>query len=364
MTIKNAVIVYGSPRLKKSGSFHLGENFAIGLKKGGVSIEEIMVHKKNIKPCLGCFTCWTKTPGICVSHDDMVEILPILDNADLIVYAVPLYIYSIPGPVKTFLDRQLPLAEPYLVEKNGITSHPRRNKGKILKAFIISVAGFPELSHFDAMIATFKKLFRPHEERYLGEILIGGANQMSEDASQSGYVELYKLIQQAGFEISQNERVSQSTQTQIEELTSFTPEKIKKYQNMANQYWDTFIKKDYTQVEITQLDDQPLKMSDGGNSAYFAMMASQYNPNAFPGMKSILQFEFETDSYYLLIDKDICNAFAGSYPNPTLKIKSPEEIWMKIVAGELSGQKSFMDGLYTIEGDMNLLLNLNKIFTN
>jgi len=364
MTIKNAVIVYGSPRLKKSGSFHLGENFAIGLKKGGVSIEEIMVHKKNIKPCLGCFTCWTKTPGKCVSQDDMVELLPLLDNADLVVYAIPLYIYSVPGLVKTFLDRQLPLSEPYFVEKNGVTSHPRRNKGKILKAFILSVAGFPELSHFDAMIATFKKLFRPHEERYLGEILIAGANSMSEDASQGGYVELYKLIQQAGFEISQNERVSQTTQTQIKELTYFSPEKVKNFQKMGNQYWDTFIEKDYTQEEITQFDTQPLKTSDGGNSAYFARMASQYNPNAFPGMKSILQFDFETDSYYLLIENDKCNAFAGSYLNPTLKIKSPEEIWMKIVAGELSGQKSFMDGLYTIEGDMNLLLNLNKIFPN
>jgi len=364
MTIKNAVIVYGSPRLKKSGSFHLGENFAIGLKKGGVSIEEIMVHKKNIKPCLGCFTCWTKTPGKCVHHDDMEEILPIIDKADLIVYAIPLYIYSVPGPVKIFLDRQLPLAEPYLIEKDGITQHPRRNKGKILKAFILSVAGFPEISHFDAMIAMYKKLFKPNNERYLGEILIGGANQMADDASQGAYGELYGLIQQAGFEVSKNERVSQSTLTQIEELTSFTPEKIKNFQKMANLYWDTFIEKDYTQGEITQIDEQPLKMSDGGNSAYFATMASQYNPNAFPGMKSIIQFEFETDSYYLLIDEDKCTAFAGSYPAPTLKINSPEELWMKIAAGEVSGQKSFMDGLYTIEGDMNLLLNLNKLFTN
>ncbi|MFX1532531.1 MAG: SCP2 sterol-binding domain-containing protein [Promethearchaeota archaeon] len=37
---------------------------------------------------------------------------------------------------------------------------------------------------------------------------------------------------------------------------------------------------------------------------------------------------------------------------------------MKIVAGEVSGQKAFMDGSYTIKGDMNLLLNLNKLFTN
>jgi hypothetical protein len=294
----------------------------------------------------------------------MEDILPIIDNADLIVYAVPLYIYSVPGPVKTFLDRQLPLVEPYFVEKDGITAHPRRNKGKNLKTFILSVAGFPELSHFDAMIGMYKKLFKPNDERYLGEILIGWANQMSNDAFQSDYSELYNLIQQAGFEVSKNERVSQSTLTQIKELTSFTPEQVKNFQKIGNLYWDSIIEKDNIQREVAQIDDPPLKMSDGGTSAYFAVMASQYNPSAFPGMKSIIQFEFETESYYLLIDEDECTAFAGKYSTPTLKIKSPEELWMKIAAGEISGQKSFMDGLFTIEGDMKLLLNLNKLFAN
>lgn len=363
MVIKNAVIVYGSPRLKKSGSFHLGEHFAIGLKKGGVTIEEIMIRKKNIKPCLGCFSCWSKSPGKCIQHDDMEEILPILDKADLVVYAVPLYIYSVPGPVKTFLDRQLPLVEPYLITKDGMTSHPRRNKEKNLKIFILSVAGFPEKSHFDAMIAMFKKFSRPTKERYLGDILIGGANPMSEDGAQKNYMELYRFIEQAGFEISKNERVAESTQKQIDELTSFTPEKIKQFQNLANQYWDSFIEKEYNQLEILQIDEQPLKISDGGNSAYFAGMATQYNPNAFPGMKSILQFEFETESYYLIINENNCTAFTGKYPNPTLKIKSPEEIWMKITTGELSGQKCFMDGLFTIEGDLKLLINMDKMFS-
>ena len=364
MVIKNAVIVYGSPRLKKSGSYHLGENFAIGLKKGGVSVDEIMIHKKNIKPCLGCFSCWTKTPGKCIQRDDMDEILPIIDNADLIVYTVPLYIYSVPGPVKTLLDRQLPLVEPYFVNKGGITSHPRRNKDKILKFFILSVAGFPEKSHFDAMITMFKKISRPNKERYLGEILIGGANAMSEDSAQSNYAELYGLIQQAGHEVSKNERVPESILKQIDELTSFTPEQIKNFSKVGNQYWDTFIKKDYTQGEILQIDDHPLKISDGGTSAYFAQMAAQYNPNAIPGMKSVLQFEFEKGSYYLIMNENTCTAYAGKYSTPTLKIISPEGVWMKIVNGELSGQKAFMDGLYTIEGDMNILLNLNKLFTN
>jgi len=364
MVSKNAVIVYGSPRLKKSGSYHLGEHFAKGLKKGGFSIEEIIVHNKKIKPCLGCFTCWSKTPGICVNRDDMDEILPILDQADLVVYSTPLYIYSVPGPLKTFLDRQLPLVEGYMINRNGITAHPRRNKDKTMKTFIISVAGFPEKTHFDAMTAMFKKSFVPNEERYLGEILIGGANSMSEDGAQKDYGDLYNLIEQAGFELSQNMQVSESTLNQIKELTNFTPEKIKTMQNLANQYWDSFIEKDYDQVEIAQLDGQPLKNSDGGNSGYFAGMASSYNPKAVPGMKGVLQFEFETESYYLVMIEDKCTAFAGNYPKPTLKIKSPEEIWMKITKGELSGQKSLMDGLYTIEGDLNLLINIDKLFTN
>jgi hypothetical protein len=294
----------------------------------------------------------------------MDEILPILDQADLVVYATPLYIYSVPGPLKTFLDRQLPLVEGYMINRNGLSSHPRRNKGKILKMFILSVAGFPEISHFDAMTAMFKKSFVPNEDRYLGEILIGGANSMSEDDTQKNYIELYKLIEQAGFELSQNMRVSKSTLNQIKEHTHFTPEKIKTLQYLANQYWDSFIEKDYDQVEITQTDEQPLKISDGGNSGYFAGMASDYNPKAIPGLKGVLQFEFDTGSYYLVMVEDNCTAFAGTFPKPTLKIKSPEEIWMKITNGELSGQQSLMDGLYSIEGDLNLLINIDKMFSN
>jgi multimeric flavodoxin WrbA len=244
MVTKNAVIAYGSPRLRKSGSYHLGQHFANGLKKGGFNISEIMIHEKTIKPCLGCFSCWSTSPGKCVLRDDMDNLLPILYQADLIVYAVPLYIYSVPGPVKTFMDRQIPLAEGYMIEMEGLTAHPRRNKEKTLKAFVLSVAGFPEKVHFDAMIAMFKKFFRPASERYLGEIIIAGANSMAYDHNQQRYAQLYKLIEQAGYELAQNGRVNDSTLKQIDEITHYTSEKIKAFQIAANQYWDSFLEKD------------------------------------------------------------------------------------------------------------------------
>jgi multimeric flavodoxin WrbA len=243
---KNAVIAYGSPRLRKSGSYHLGQHFSQGLKKGGFNIDEIMIHEKTIKPCLGCFSCWSTSPGKCVHRDDMDNLLPILYQADLIVYAVPLYVYSVPGSVKTFMDRQIPLAEGYMNETEGLTAHPRRNKEKALKAFILSVAGFPEKVHFDPMIAMFKQFFRPTRERYLGEIIIAGANSMAYDRNQQRYAQLYTLIEQAGYEIAQNGHVNDSTLNRIDEITRYTPEKIKAFHLATNQYWDSFLRKDST----------------------------------------------------------------------------------------------------------------------
>lgn len=45
----------------------------------------------------------------CVIHDDMEQLLPVLQEADVLVFASPVYYYSICGQLKTFLDRTNPL---------------------------------------------------------------------------------------------------------------------------------------------------------------------------------------------------------------------------------------------------------------
>jgi hypothetical protein len=139
--------------------------------------------------------------------------------------------------------------------------------------FILSVAGFPEKSHFDAMIAIFKKAFRPNSERYLGGIVIAGANSMASDENQKEYAQLCGLVEQAGYELAQTGRVNESTLKQIDEITQYTPEKIKAFQAAVNQYWDSFLEKDSDQVEIMPTDDSPLNTSDGGTAAFFVEMA-------------------------------------------------------------------------------------------
>ena len=53
---------------------------------------------------------------------------------------------------------------------------------------------------------------------------------------------------------------------------------------------------------------------------------------------------------------------AGGAAKPDLTITSPFEVWMDIMAGKADGAQMLMEGKYIAEGDMELLLNMGKMF--
>jgi multimeric flavodoxin WrbA len=86
-----------------------------GMRDAGAEVETIHLREKKIKNCIGCFTCWTKTPGVCVQKDDMTnELFPKSLEADLVVYATPLYHFTVNATLKAFIERTLPMVEPFL----------------------------------------------------------------------------------------------------------------------------------------------------------------------------------------------------------------------------------------------------------
>ena len=90
---------------------HLAE----GMRDAGAEVDVVNLREKKIKNCIGCFTCWTKTPGRCIHKDDMTgELFPKWLEADLVVYATPLYNYAMTASLKAFLERTLPSLEPFL----------------------------------------------------------------------------------------------------------------------------------------------------------------------------------------------------------------------------------------------------------
>lgn len=100
---KKVLILSGSPR-KGGNSDLLCDEFMRGALDSGNTVEKIRVAEKKVAPCLGCYYC-AKNGGKCVQHDDMVELLQKMIDADVLVLASPVYFYSICAQLKAVIDR-------------------------------------------------------------------------------------------------------------------------------------------------------------------------------------------------------------------------------------------------------------------
>jgi len=105
--MSNKVVILSTSPRKNSNSEALAEAFAKGAVEAGNNVEMIRMREKNYRFCTGCFAC--QKTGKCVIKDDMAEIVPKMEQADVLVFATPIYYYEMSGQMKTLLDRANPL---------------------------------------------------------------------------------------------------------------------------------------------------------------------------------------------------------------------------------------------------------------
>ena len=99
----NIIILAGSPR-KNGNTDRLAAAFSAGAKAAGKNVTLFRVANMDIAPCLSCNSCF-KHPGICAQKDDMAEIVAAIVKADAIVFASPVYYFSVSAQLKTAIDR-------------------------------------------------------------------------------------------------------------------------------------------------------------------------------------------------------------------------------------------------------------------
>ncbi len=104
--MKNVLIISSSPR-KNGNSETLASFFAKGACEAGNNVETVYLRNKQISFCRGCMAC--AELGRCVIKDDAVEIAAKMHDADVLVFASPVYYYSVSGQLKTMFDRANPL---------------------------------------------------------------------------------------------------------------------------------------------------------------------------------------------------------------------------------------------------------------
>ncbi len=161
----------GSPRMDKGNTALILDPFLDGVRDGGAEVELFYTSKLNINPCQGDFNCWLKTPGKCHQQDDMQLIHPKLRESDVWVFASPVYVWGVTGPLKNLMDRIIPLVEPFVTLHDGHCSHPLRKGVKRARIVLISNCGFWEIDNFDPLLAQIQTLCRVVGFEFAGTLL-------------------------------------------------------------------------------------------------------------------------------------------------------------------------------------------------
>lgn len=103
---KKILVISTSPRMG-GNSETLADEFTRGAREAGHETEKICLYDKTIEFCKGCLAC-QKTER-CMIHDDAAAIVERMRQADVLVFATPVYFYEMSGQMKTLLDRTNPL---------------------------------------------------------------------------------------------------------------------------------------------------------------------------------------------------------------------------------------------------------------
>lgn len=94
-------------------------------------------------------------------------------------------------------------------------------------------------------------------------------------------------------------------------------------------------------------------------------MPTSFHAAAAGDLRADIQFRLsgeEPCTMFLSIADGKCSAHEGEAKSPALTIIAPTDIWMKMSRGEINKPKALMDGLYKVEGDINLLIKMAELF--
>jgi len=347
-----------SPRTGSVSKTELMLNHLVqGMREAGADVEVVELRKKTVKNCIGCFTCWTKTPGVCIHKDDMSEELyPKWTKSDLVVYATPLYHFLMNASMKAFIERTLPLLEPFLVAREGKTYHPLR--GKHPRMVFLSVAGFPEMSVFDELAFWANSVYGKHGI-LVAQIYRPMAEGLLVPVFESKAKEILEATVQAGREIVASMAVSPET---MERITQPLAEDTGPSFTMANLMWKTCIAEGVTPREFTEKGLVPRPDSI---ESFMMLMPMGFKPEAAGDTRAVVQFRFsggEGGSCHFRIEKGRIEAVQGEAADPDLTIESPFEVWMDIMTGKADGEQMLMARKYEVHGDPALLMRMNEIF--
>jgi len=341
------LVINGSPKGNRSNSYKLTQAFLEGFQasSGGAEIKELQVNRMDIKPCLGCFSCWNKTPGKCCIQDNMSGVIEDMLWADLTVWSFPLYYFTVPGALKNLIDRQLPMVLPFMVERPdslGSGSHPSRYDMSGKRNVIISTCGFYSAEgNYDGVLSLFDHMCGKgnYETIFCGQ---GELFRVPELNGRTG--EYLGCVRQAGEEYAKG-GISRETRNKLKQL--LYPKDV--FESMADASWGV---------------DKETGEKESDALIFTKQMSMLYNKGSWSG-KDLVFDMFYTDigeRYQIVLGKDRAKVLTDCPNTPDTVIETPLTVWRSIAAGEIRGDEALMQHMYKVKGDFNLMLKWDSYF--
>lgn len=228
------IAINAAPRMEAGNTQMILNPFLIGARDQGAQIDLALLGRKTIEPCIGCFTCYAKTPGVCIHDDMMPSLIERIRRADMLVLATPVYLDGMTNLAKICIDRFVPFLDPHFEEDGEGLRHPLRWDFP-KKLFLVSVCGYPGLHNFDPLVMHVKRIARNLHSDYIGSILRPAVFSILMKPKYPDRVRaVLDAVRLSGEELVRYGAVSQFTQAKVAaDICS-----IKELKEAANTYWD------------------------------------------------------------------------------------------------------------------------------
>lgn len=97
------LVLFGSPH--RNGYTHYALDKLLGYVPEPSNVHLVSAYDLNINPCTGCGACQKESSCIYNKDDDFQELDQLINAADIIILASPIYFNGFPAPLKVIIDR-------------------------------------------------------------------------------------------------------------------------------------------------------------------------------------------------------------------------------------------------------------------
>jgi len=163
--------IMGSPR-RQSNTEILLDRALEGAKGRGAEVEKVVVSQLKVSPCQEIYACLKD--GHCPIKDDMQWLYEELLEADHIIFASPIFFYSITSQAKAIVDR----CQALWVRRHVLGIG--RDDDRIRRGLFISVGATRGKRLFDGAVLTVKYFFDAIGVKYSGDLLIRGIDSKAQ----------------------------------------------------------------------------------------------------------------------------------------------------------------------------------------